>query len=103
MDERMEALLERMRDRAEQTAVGIARIEGGVVTLGVKLDAVSKEASNASLAVAAVRDGLAEHETEDAERFGETKAEVRRLWWGIGLVLAAVIAQLVKALLPVST
>lgn len=101
MDERLERMLDTMRDRAEQTAVGIARIEGGVATLGVKLDTVSKEASAANLAAATVRDSLAEHETEDAERFGATQAEVRRLWWGIGIVLAAILPVAINAILGI--
>lgn len=41
---------------------------------------------------------LGEHETEDAGNFATLRAEVSRLWWGIGIVLGGVVSTLIAVL-----
>lgn len=41
---------------------------------------------------------LGEHETEDAGQFATLRAEVSRLWWGIGIVMGGVVSTLIAVL-----
>lgn len=98
MDDKVEALLEKMREKAGDLALGVASIKGSIDVANAKLDNVIRESSNTSMLVSTVQKDFADHEAA-ADAHPGIQAEVKRLWWGIGIVLGAIVPIAIKAIM----
>ncbi len=89
-------------DRIERAIEGL-RLEVGA--LGKAMAGMVERVNTAkqtAVEVDALDDKLASHETADAATHAELRTDVRRIWWGIGIVMTGVIATLVSVLTKTS-
>jgi hypothetical protein len=92
-------------DRVEQVLAnvqtGMAQLQGSVAVLTTNV-AVITERLGAATKTATDLDALekrhGEHLVHDASTHATLKADLGRLWWGLGIIIAAVIGQIVMAL-----
>lgn len=89
-------------DRIERTLERLADALGGVreqlAGLAARVDTKLATVDAHSTELTAIRAELSAHKVETASIDAELRAENRRLWWGVGLVLSAVVGQVVAAI-----
>jgi hypothetical protein len=81
--DRIERVLERLQDDMAIVRESVAR-----------LDARMAAHESAASQLATLRDELSKHQQEDAGTQSELRAELRRLWWGCGVVFTAAVGQI---------
>jgi prefoldin subunit 5 len=89
-------------DRVEQVLASVQSLQGSVATLTTNV-AVITERIGASTKTATDLDALekrhGEHLVHDASTHATLKADLGRLWWGLGIIIAAVVGNIVATVL----
>jgi hypothetical protein len=86
--DRIERTLESLRD-------SVMTVREAIAAMSSQLETWKETSISTQAALAVVRADLSRHAEQDASLISELRAEMKRLWWGAGIVLTAVVAGVV--------